>query len=113
MDIAVMPSDFEGGPLALMEAMAAARPVVASDVGGIPELVDHGVHGLLVPPRDPPALAAAIAELLRDPARARAMGARGRERQRAEFAIEKTVAQLETLYEDLYAASGRGRRRAA
>jgi glycosyltransferase involved in cell wall biosynthesis len=101
LDVAVCCSDFEGSPLAVMEYMDASLPVVASAVGGLPDLIEPGVHGLLVPPKDPPALAEALAELLADPQRARAMGARGRERRRAEFDIDVLVRRLEDLYLEL------------
>jgi glycosyltransferase involved in cell wall biosynthesis len=65
--------------------MALGLPVVATDLGGIPEMVEHDITGLLVPPGDVPALQAAILRLFDDPARARAMGASGRERARARF----------------------------
>ena len=106
LDMAVSSSSFEGTPLAMMEYMDAGLPVVATRVGGVPDLIDDGVHGLLVEPGDPASLAAAMAELLRDPERARAMGERGRERRRSEFSIEATVRRLERLYEDLAARRG-------
>ena len=56
LDVAVSSSDFEGSPLSVMEYMEAARPVVATRVGGVPDLIDDGVHGLLVEPQDPAAL---------------------------------------------------------
>ncbi|HEX8074996.1 MAG TPA: glycosyltransferase [Thermoleophilaceae bacterium] len=105
-NLAASSSSFEGSPLALMECMDAALPVVATRVGGVPDLIDHGVHGLLVEPGDPDSLARALAELLRDPARARAMGERGRERRRSEFALDGTVRRLERLYEELVARRG-------
>ena len=98
LDIAVSSSDFEGSPLSVMEYMEAARPVVATRVGGVPDLIDDGVHGLLVEPQDPAAFAAAVAQLLRDPERAREMGRRGQERRRAEFDIDVMVRRLEELY---------------
>ena len=104
-DVSVSSSDFEGSPLSIMEYMEAGKPVVATRVGGLPDLIEHGVHGLLVEPRDPDGLAASIAELLRDPDRAVAMGARGRERRRNEFDIELTVNRLQELYEELWAAA--------
>ena len=66
LDVAVLPSYREALGLTILEAMALSRPVVASNVGGIPEMIEDGVTGLLVPPRDPAALAAAIVRLLRD-----------------------------------------------
>ena len=106
-DVAVCSSDYEGSPLSIMEYMAAARPVVATRVGGVPDLIEDGVHGLLVDRRDPGALAAAIATLLRAPERAALMGERGRNRQRAEFDIGVMTRRLEDLYEELYARSTR------
>ena len=87
----------EGIPVVLMEAMAMARPVVASRLSGIPELVDDGRSGLLVPPGDVDALAAAIAEVLVDPGRRRRMGAAGRARVVEEFDLVHSVAVLRGL----------------
>ena len=109
-NIAVCCSDFEGTPLSVMEYMAAAKPVVATRVGGLPEMIDDGVHGFLVEPRDPSGLARALNELLGARARARAMGARGRARQQREFDLGNTIRNLEELYETLYLHSDRGRR---
>lgn len=106
-DVTVLCSDFEGTPLALMEYMEAARPIVATRVGGVPDLIVDGVHGLLVEPRDPAGLAAAIASLLRDPARAAEMGRRARERRRAEFDLDVAARRLEQLYEQLLESSSR------
>ena len=78
-------SAFEGSPLSVMEYMEAARPVVATRVGGVPDLIEDGVHGLLVEPGDPAALAAAVGRMLRDPEAARRMGEAARERRRDEF----------------------------
>ena len=77
VDVAVLSSDYEGSPLSVMEYMAAAKPVVSTRVGGVPELVQEDVHGLLVEPRDPEALAEAVARLLRDPGPGEAPGHRG------------------------------------
>ncbi len=76
----VVPSTYEGMPLVVLEAMAAGLPVVASQVSGIPEVVVAGETGWLVPPEDPPALAAALSEVLRDPDAVRTRGAAGRDR---------------------------------
>jgi glycosyltransferase involved in cell wall biosynthesis len=105
LDVSVSSSDFEGTPLALMESMEAGLPVVATRVGGTPDLIDDGVEGLLVPRRDPDALANAIARLLSEPEVAREMGARGRERRRTEFDIEVAAERFGALYERLYAAA--------
>ena len=111
LDVAVSSSRFEGSPLAMMEQMAAGLPVVATRVGGVPDVVEDGVTGLLVDPGDLDALAAAIGELVDDPERARAMGERGRERQGREFDLEVMVGRIESLYEELWErhASRRGR----
>jgi glycosyltransferase involved in cell wall biosynthesis len=99
MDLFVLPSLYEGFGIAILEAMAAGRPVLATAVGGIPEVVVHGETGLLVPPGDPVALADALRELLAHPERAQALGLRGRERAREKFRIESIVKQHECLYE--------------
>jgi glycosyltransferase involved in cell wall biosynthesis len=97
-DLFVLPSRWEGCPNTVLEAMAAALPVVATSVGGTPELVVEGTTGLLAPPRSPAALAERIVDLLRDPARARAMGAAGRARVAAEFSTRRMVEAHEALY---------------
>jgi glycosyltransferase involved in cell wall biosynthesis len=73
-DLFVLASDWEGSPVAVIEAMAARLPVVATAVGGVPELVDDGLTGMLVPARDPSAMAGAMTILARDPERRRRMG---------------------------------------
>jgi glycosyltransferase involved in cell wall biosynthesis len=82
----------------LIEAMHFGRPVVATAVGGSPEAVEDGVTGLLVPKRDPEALAAAIVALLRDPARRERMGAAARARLASVFTEDKVVASLLDAY---------------
>ncbi len=104
-DIFVLPSFAEGVPVVLMEALAARVPVIASRVAGIPELVEDGVSGLLVPPGDAGALAAAIATLADDPARRKRMGEAGRARVIADFNIEREAAWLAELFR-AYAGSG-------
>lgn len=101
MDICIQPSRSEGMPLALMEAASAARPVVASRVGGIPEIVEDGVHGLLVPAGSPEALADAITRLVADPALAGRLGARLAERFASEFSLPVMIARIEALYRQL------------
>jgi glycosyltransferase involved in cell wall biosynthesis len=107
LDVAVSSSWFEGSPLAILEYMDAGLPVAATRVGGVPDLIEDGVHGRLVEPGDAPALAGALVELLGDRGRAAAMGARGRERRRAEFDLDGTVRRLEGLYARLVDERGR------
>jgi glycosyltransferase involved in cell wall biosynthesis len=107
LDVAVSSSDFEGSPLAVMEYMDAARPIVATSVGGVPDLIEPGEHGLLVPRGDHAALARAVDELLDDPERRRSMGERARERRVSEFSVEVLVHRLEDLYVELLAERGR------
>lgn len=104
-DVAVLCSDYEGSPLSIMEYMEAGKPVVATRVGGVPDLVEDGVTGLLVDPQDPDGLASAIVSLLRDPDRAARMGRAGRELRRRSFSIEGTVRRVEALYQELYASN--------
>lgn len=106
MDVAVLPSLEEGFPNAVLEAMAAARPVVASRVGGVPEAVIHGETGLLVPPEEPGALAEAILELLDHPNRAITMGQAARLRIEKEFTLGAFLRQTETLYLGTYERKG-------
>jgi glycosyltransferase involved in cell wall biosynthesis len=105
-DVFVLPSRQEGLGVAALEAMARARPVVASAVGGLAELVEHGVTGLLVPPGDSAALASALAELIEDPERARRMGAAGQARVAKGFLAEQMVSAYETLYCEILAERG-------
>jgi len=90
-------------PLSAIEAMLAGRPVVATDVGSVSELVEEGVTGLLVPPNDPEALAGAIRTLLEDPDKRERMGARGREIAREHFTAEAMAQRFESLYDELLA----------
>jgi glycosyltransferase involved in cell wall biosynthesis len=101
MDVFAMPSIWEGFGLVLLEAMAAGRPVVASRVATIPEVVVDGQTGLLVPAGDPLALAEAIARLAADPALARQLGEAGRDRLRRHFSIDKMVGDTELLYREV------------
>ena len=102
MDVAVLSSDYEGSPLSILEFMDAGKPIVATRVGGIPEVIEDGLHGVLVPPRDEAALAAAVGGVLRDPDGAKEMGARARDRCRREFGLDRTVESLQQLYEQLH-----------
>lgn len=98
-DVFTLPSLSEGLPLSALEAMAMERPVVATRVGGIPEVVEDGVSGFLVPPEDPDSLAGALADLLQDADRRRAMGRAGRARVEGEFSVARMLAGYRELYE--------------
>ncbi len=102
-DVFAMPSLFEGLPLAILEAMFAGKPVVASAVGGIPEAIRDGIEGRLVPAGDVAALSRALDELLVDVARRAASGAAARRRAEAEF----TISHMADAYERLYACRPR------
>ena len=98
VDVFVLPSRYEGFGIAILEAMAAGKPVIATTVGGIPEFVRTGESGLLVSPDDSAALATAIGTLLSDPARAEAMGRNGRGHVQKLYSIESVVKRHEDLY---------------
>jgi len=113
-DICVLPADAEACGRVLFEAMAMAKTLVATASGGTPEIVVDGVTGLLVPPRNPVALAEALLVLLTDPARRQALGTAGRERAVKQFSIHAHVRQTMAVYVDVLTARGmRGRRREA
>jgi glycosyltransferase involved in cell wall biosynthesis len=99
-DIFVLPSLNEGMGRVLVEAMAAGKPIVASNVGGIPDLVQDNINGLLVPPGDAKALAAGIRQLIDNPEKAKMMGLRGRELCH-QFSLEAMIGKIDNLYEDL------------
>ena len=105
-DVFVLSSHDEGMSNAILEAMAMEKPVVATDVGGTGEVVRHGQSGLLVPPKDPAALAGAISEVLAQPARATEMGLLGRHVVEEGFSAHAMVRHMEQLYLDLAAARG-------
>ena len=102
-DVFVLPSLSEGLPLALLEAMFAARPIVATAVGDVPVALAGGAAGQLVPPGDPTALARAIDRLLAQPFEAQQLGHRAQVRATAEYGIERTVQRYAALYERLLA----------
>lgn len=106
LDVAVLCSESEGTPISVLEYMAAGLPTVATAVGGVPDLVQDGVHGLLVPPGDAQALASAISTLLDDPAGASEMGRLARERQQAQFSVTHMIERLEELYTELLRRRG-------
>ncbi len=108
LTVAVLPSLREAQGISLLEAMARRVPVVASDVGGIPEVITDGVDGRLVPPGDAPALAAAITELLRDPELARRLGEAGRRTVEERFSIDAQVWRIQDVYDEELARAGVG-----
>lgn len=88
-------------PTVIMEAMAAGLPVISTPLGGIPEMVEPGVNGELVPEHDPGALSAAIERLIMDPEQARSLGIRGCEIAREKFSIEESARQLQRLFDEV------------
>jgi len=99
VDVYVHPALMEGFGIALLEAMAMAKPVVATTTGGIPDIVVHGETGLLVAPGDPEALASAIGVLLEDTNRRTLLGKNGRRRVESLFTVDAMVAKLSACYE--------------
>jgi glycosyltransferase involved in cell wall biosynthesis len=100
-DVFAMSSVTEGLGTSLLDAMACQIPIVAARTGGIPEIVEDGVNGLLVPPRDAPALARAIVRLLNDQTRRRQMGEAGFARVNERFTVERMVGQTAAVYKRL------------
>jgi glycosyltransferase involved in cell wall biosynthesis len=98
-DVVVLPSLSEGFPFVLLEALAMGRPVVASRVNGVPELIEDHKTGLLVPSRDSQALARAIREMLNDPTAASKMGAKGRTVVRERFTVDQMVANTTAIFD--------------
>ena len=107
LDVAAMSSDFEGTPLFALECLANCTPLVATAVGGLPDLLVDGRTGRLVARRDPDALAAAIVGLLEDPGEREAM-ARAAMARLDDYRLETIASRFGDLYEQLYAESGRG-----
>jgi L-malate glycosyltransferase len=100
-DIVAHPSWSEGFPNAVLEGMCAARPVVATRVGGIPEVMTDGAHGFLVEPQRPAELAAALGKLIANPLAGHVMGLRGRRHVETEFSLDKMRRTVEGLYDEL------------
>jgi glycosyltransferase involved in cell wall biosynthesis len=96
----VLPSFYETFGIACLEAMCFSLPVIATRVGGLPEVVEDGITGILVPPNDPQMLAEATLSLLRDPERRKRMGERGREKVLAEFTAERVADLSEAFYQE-------------
>jgi len=103
LDVLVVSSDNEGTPVSAIEAMAVGCPVVATRVGGLPDLIDDGLTGRLVPPRDAVALANAVLDLLQSPTAAREIGTNAREFVRQRFTVERLIGDLDRLYSELLA----------
>jgi glycosyltransferase involved in cell wall biosynthesis len=104
--VAVVPSLREAQGISILEAMARRRPVVASAVGGIPEVISDGIDGLLVPPADAAALASAIGSLLADPALAERLGEAGYRTVAERFSIDAQVKRIEAVYDEELARAG-------
>jgi glycosyltransferase involved in cell wall biosynthesis len=104
LDVAVLPSYREAQGLALLEAMALRRPVVATNVGGVPEMVQDGVTGLLVPPHDPVALGVAVARLLTDHPLADMVARAGHDFVHANFSLDEMVRAISAIYDEGAAA---------
>ena len=101
LDVVALTSRNEGTPVALIEALAASRPVVSTDVGGVSSVVRDGTDGLLVPSRLPSDVAAALARLLGDESLRRSFGQEGRQRAMVSFAKERLLADIRSLYRAL------------
>jgi glycosyltransferase involved in cell wall biosynthesis len=106
LDVLVVSSNNEGTPVSAIEAMAAGCPVVATRVGGLPDLIEDGETGCLVSPRDPIALAGAILGLIRDQQAARRMGEAAQATVAEQFAVERLCRDIEGLYIELLARKG-------
>jgi glycosyltransferase involved in cell wall biosynthesis len=100
-DLVVLPSVAEAFGLALAEALYLGTPVVSTRTGGIPEIVDHGADGLLVPPADTPSLVAALARLLNDEQARAGLAGAGREKIRQRFSFDRMRREYESLYDQL------------
>jgi glycosyltransferase involved in cell wall biosynthesis len=103
-DAVCLSSAAEGSPMVLLEAMAAGKPIIATNVGGIPEAVENEKTGVLVPVGDCDAFAAALLRLASNPALAARLGLAGRERQRSRFSVERMVAQYAEVFEEILEA---------
>ena len=106
LDVAVLPSLREAQGIAILEAMAAGRPVVASAVGGIPEVVRDGVDALLVPPADSASLARALIRLARLPRLRARLGAAGRRRVEEEYSVAASTRRIEAIYDEELVRAG-------
>ncbi|MBN9657914.1 MAG: glycosyltransferase [Acidobacteria bacterium] len=110
-DIQVHPSDVEGVPLAICAGLAAGLPIVATKVGGLPEVIRDGVSGVLIPPRNPEAFAAAVVRLAGDEMARRRLGAAGQRFIDEEYSLKAATRRVERLYEEILARTAAGTRR--
>jgi glycosyltransferase involved in cell wall biosynthesis len=108
LDVVVLSSLNEGSPVALIEAMAAGRAVVATDVGGVADVVASGVAGILTPPRDPAALAGAVQAVLADDSRRAAMGRAGRASVYPTYSVPRLLQEIDQLYTQALERAGVG-----
>lgn len=108
-DIGVLASKTEGLPNAVLEYLAAGLPVVATSVGGVPEIIENEVHGLLIPPESPATLSTAIIRLLKDPQLREQLGRAGQERVQTRFNFSELLASLRKMYEEPHSPSERRR----
>jgi glycosyltransferase involved in cell wall biosynthesis len=104
-----LPSHWEGLPLSLLEAMASGCSVIATSVGDVPFVLEEGAAGMLVPPKDPVALAAAVERLVTDPDEAARLGEKARRRVESEFGRDRLVRRVFDLYAAAAARRGRPR----
>jgi len=109
-DLAVLPSRAEGFPNAVLEYLAAGLPTIATQVGGMPELIEDNVTGMLVPPEDSSALSSAILSLLRAPETARRIAVHGHESALQKFSFERMTGEVEALYTELLLPAKQARR---
>jgi glycosyltransferase involved in cell wall biosynthesis len=100
-DLFVLPSLFEGLPLAVLEAMAAGCPVIATDVGGVKEVINDGTNGLVVPPADPAALSEALLRLLKNKKEGKRFAKAAMERVRSDFSAERMCREYDALFMNL------------
>jgi glycosyltransferase involved in cell wall biosynthesis len=108
LDVFCLPSDMEGMPMTVFEAMAARLPVVVTEVGGMPGMVDDGGTGVLIPPQAVEPLASALINLADHPDRARQMGQAGRQKLLSEFSLHRTLEAYEGCYREAIEGRTRG-----
>ena len=107
MSVLLLTSELETSPMVVEQAMAAGKPVIATAVGGVPYLVEHGVSGILVEPNEPEQIAEALVTLARDPGLRRRMGQAARQVARARFKAESVAAKTHAMYQDILEGNGR------